>query len=114
MDERTKTLFADAERGAERIVGQIRMAAALTLGAVFATTVAARAHRPDAVLAVQIEVHGRNLKSQPNFEVLVPIVIGAHACGRSPRARENETGKQCSQCGRFGDPCGRHAQSFLK
>ena len=54
MDERSKTLFADAERSAERVVGQIRMAAALSLGAVFAVTVVARAHSDDAVLGVQI------------------------------------------------------------
>jgi adenylate cyclase len=54
MDERTKTLFADAERSAERVVGQIRMAAALSLGAVFAVTAVARAHSDDAVLGVQI------------------------------------------------------------
>ena len=54
MDERTKTLFADAERSAERVIGQLRMAAALSLGAVFAITVVVRAHSPDAVLAVQI------------------------------------------------------------
>lgn len=54
MGERTKTLFADAERSAERVVGQLRMAAALSLGAVFAITVVARAHSPDAVLPVQV------------------------------------------------------------
>jgi adenylate cyclase len=54
MDERTKTLFADAERSAERVVGQLRMAAALSLGTVFAITVVARAHSHDAVLALQI------------------------------------------------------------
>jgi adenylate cyclase len=54
MDERTKTLFADAERSAERVVGQLRMAVALSLGAIFAITVVARAHSHDAVLAVQI------------------------------------------------------------
>jgi adenylate cyclase len=54
MDERSKTLFADAERSAERVVGQIRMATALSLGAVFAVTVVARAHSDDAVLGVQI------------------------------------------------------------
>ena len=52
MGERTKTLFADAERSAERVVGQLRMAAALSLGAVFAITVVARAHSPDVVLPV--------------------------------------------------------------
>src|SRR5260370_40679507 len=54
MDEPTKALFTGAERSAERVVGQLRMAAALSLGAVFAITVIARAHSPDAVLAVQI------------------------------------------------------------
>jgi hypothetical protein len=54
MDERSKTLFADAERSAERVVGQIRMATALSLGGVFAVTVVARAHSDDAVLGVQI------------------------------------------------------------
>jgi adenylate cyclase len=54
MDERAKALFTDAERSAERVVGQLRMAAALSLGAVFAITVVARAHSHDAVLAVQI------------------------------------------------------------
>src|SRR5260370_35017975 len=54
MDEPTKALFTGAERSAERVVGQLRMAAALSLGAVFAITVAARAHRDDAVLATQI------------------------------------------------------------
>jgi adenylate cyclase len=54
MDERTKALFADAERSAERVIGQLRMAMALGLGAVFAITVVARAHSEDAVLAAQI------------------------------------------------------------
>src|SRR5258707_11798020 len=54
MDERTKALFTDAERSAERVVGQLRIAAALSLGAVFAITVIARAGRHDAVLAAQI------------------------------------------------------------
>ena len=54
MDERTRTLFADAERSAERVIGQLRMAAALSLGAVFAITVVARARSQDAVLGVQV------------------------------------------------------------
>src|SRR5258705_6567817 len=53
-DERTKALFADAERSAERVVGQLRMAIALSLGAVFAIAVVMHAQRDDAVLAVQI------------------------------------------------------------
>ena len=53
-DERTKALFADAERSAERVVGQLRMAIALSLGAVFAIAVVTHAQRDDAVLAVQI------------------------------------------------------------
>jgi adenylate cyclase len=54
MDERTKALFTGAERSAERVVGQLRIAAALGLGAVFAITVVTHAQRDDAVLAVQI------------------------------------------------------------
>ncbi len=54
MDERTTALFADAERSAERVVGQLRMAIALSLGAVFAIAVVTHAQRDDAVLAVQI------------------------------------------------------------
>ena len=54
MDERTEALFADAERSAERVIGQLRMAMALSLAAVFAITVVARARSEDAVLAVQI------------------------------------------------------------
>jgi signal transduction histidine kinase len=54
MDEPTKALFTGAERSAERVVGQLRMAVALGLGAVFAITVVAHAQRDDAVLAVQI------------------------------------------------------------
>jgi adenylate cyclase len=54
MDERTRTLFADAERSAERVIGQLRMAAALSLGTVFAITVVARARSQDAVLGVQV------------------------------------------------------------
>src|SRR5258705_10284457 len=54
MDERTKALFTDAERRAERVVGQVRMAVALSLGAVLAIAVVAHAHRDDAVLPVQI------------------------------------------------------------
>src|SRR6266446_7656027 len=45
MDERTKALFTDAERSAERVVGQLRMAVALSLGAVLAIAVVAHAHR---------------------------------------------------------------------
>jgi adenylate cyclase len=54
MDEGTKALFAGAERSAERLVGRLRIATALSLGAAFATTVVAHAHREDAVLPVQI------------------------------------------------------------
>src|SRR5882757_3323446 len=54
MDERTKALFTDAERRAERVVGQVRMAVALSLGAVLAIAVVVYAHRDDAVLSVQI------------------------------------------------------------
>jgi adenylate cyclase len=54
MDERTRALFADAERSAERVAGQLRMAMALSLGAVFAIAVVTHARRDDAVLAVQI------------------------------------------------------------
>src|SRR6266404_3380469 len=54
MDEQTKALFTDAERRAERVVGQVRMAVALSLGAVLAIAVVAHAHRDDAVLPVQI------------------------------------------------------------
>jgi adenylate cyclase len=54
MDERTKALFAGAERSAERLVGRLRMAMALSLGAAFAATVVAHAHDADAVLPVQI------------------------------------------------------------
>jgi adenylate cyclase len=56
MDERTKALFADAERSAERVIGQLRMAMALSLGAVFAITVVTHAEHDDAVLAEQITV----------------------------------------------------------
>jgi adenylate cyclase len=56
MDEPMKALFIGAERNAERVVGRLRMAAALSLGAIFAITVAAHAQRDDAVLAVQIVV----------------------------------------------------------
>ena len=54
MDERTRALFADAERSAERVVGQLRMAMALSLGAGFAITVVTHAQRDETVLAVQI------------------------------------------------------------
>src|SRR5260221_1779497 len=54
MDEQTKALFTDAERRAERVVGQLRMAVALSLGAVLAIAVVAHTHRDDAVLPVQI------------------------------------------------------------
>jgi adenylate cyclase len=53
-DERTKALFADAERSAERVVGQLRMAIALSLGAVFAIAVVTHAQRDDAVRPEQI------------------------------------------------------------
>jgi hypothetical protein len=53
-DERTKVLFADAERSAERVVGQLRMAIALSLGAVFAIAVVMHAQRDDAVRPEQI------------------------------------------------------------
>jgi adenylate cyclase len=56
IDERTKALFADAERRAERVIGQLRMATALSLGAVFAIAVITHAQRDDAVLPVQITV----------------------------------------------------------
>src|SRR5258708_21446531 len=56
MDERTKALFADAERSAERVIGQLRVAMALSLGAVFIIAVVTHAQRDDAVLAVQIAV----------------------------------------------------------
>jgi adenylate cyclase len=56
IDERTKALFADAERRAERVIGQLRMAMALSLGAVFAIAVITHAQRDDAVLPVQITV----------------------------------------------------------
>jgi adenylate cyclase len=56
MDQRAKALFADAERSAERVIGQLRMAIALSLGAVFAIAVVTHAQRDDAVLAVQIAV----------------------------------------------------------
>jgi adenylate cyclase len=56
MDERTKALFADAERRAEGVIGQLRMAMALSLGAVFAIAVITHAQREDAVLPVQITV----------------------------------------------------------
>src|SRR5438105_3737321 len=55
-DERTKALFADAERSAERVIGQLRVAMALSLGAVFIIAVVTHAQRDDAVLAVQIAV----------------------------------------------------------
>src|SRR6266481_8818506 len=54
MDERTTALFADAERSAERVVGQLRMAIALSLGAVFAIAVVMHAQRDDAVRPEQI------------------------------------------------------------
>jgi adenylate cyclase len=54
MDERTKALFTGAEMSAERLVGQLRMAAALSLGAVFAITVVAHARHDNAVLPTQI------------------------------------------------------------
>src|SRR5258705_2496738 len=54
MDEQTKALFTDAERRAERVIGQVRMAVALSLGAVLVIAVVAHAHRNDAVLPVQI------------------------------------------------------------
>jgi adenylate cyclase len=56
MDERSTVLFADAERSAERVIGQLRMAMSLSLGAVFAITEITHAQRDDAVLAVQITV----------------------------------------------------------
>ena len=56
MDERTKALFADAERSAERVIGQLRVAMALSLGAVFIIAVVTHTQRDDAVLAVQIAV----------------------------------------------------------
>jgi adenylate cyclase len=56
MDERTEALFAEAERSAERVIGQLRMAMALGLGAVFAIAVLTRAHHDDAVIPVQIIV----------------------------------------------------------
>jgi adenylate cyclase len=54
MDQRAKALFAGAEMGAERVVGQLRMAAALSLGVVFAVTVVLRVRHNDAVLPAQI------------------------------------------------------------
>jgi adenylate cyclase len=56
MDERMKALFTDAERRAERVIGQLRMAMALSLGAVFAIAVITHAQRDAAVLPVQITV----------------------------------------------------------
>jgi len=54
MDERTKALFTDAERSAERVVDQLRMAAVLSLGTVFVIMVVTHVQRDEAVLAVQI------------------------------------------------------------
>src|SRR5258708_37642051 len=56
MDERTKALFADAERSAERVIGQLRVAMALSLSAVFVIAVVTHTQRDDAVLPVQIAV----------------------------------------------------------
>src|SRR6266446_5835902 len=54
MDEQTKALFADAERSAERVIGLLRMAMALSLGTVFAIAVVTYADGDDAVLPIQI------------------------------------------------------------
>jgi hypothetical protein len=54
MDERTKALFAGAERSVERVIGLLRMAMALSLGAVFAIAVVTYADSDDAVLPIQI------------------------------------------------------------
>jgi hypothetical protein len=54
MDKRARALFAGAERSAERLVGQLRMATSLSLGLLFAITVLARAGHTDAVLPMQI------------------------------------------------------------
>jgi adenylate cyclase len=53
-DELTKALSADAERSAERVIGQLRMGIALSLGAVFAVVVVTHAQSDEAVLPVQI------------------------------------------------------------
>jgi adenylate cyclase len=56
MDERTTALFTDAEQSVERFIGQLRLAMALSLRAVFVVAVVTHAQRDDAVLAVQITV----------------------------------------------------------
>jgi adenylate cyclase len=52
MEEQPNALFIEAERSAERIAGQLRMATAIGLSGVFALAVVTHAHREDAVLAV--------------------------------------------------------------
>jgi adenylate cyclase len=69
MNEPTSGLFADAERSAERVIGQLRMVMALSLGAVFAITVVTHAQRDDAVLATQITVG--------SVTVVAYLVLGA-------------------------------------
>ena len=78
MDERTKALFTDAERRAERVVGQLRIAAALTLGAVFAITVVARARHDDAVLPMQIAAAAATLAAYLGLGGLSYHVAVAH------------------------------------
>ncbi len=79
IDERAKALFAGAEMSAERFVGQLRMAAALSLGMIFAITVVARAPHNDAVLPAQIAAAATTLGAY--------FVLGALSCRLAVRHR---------------------------
>src|SRR5712664_3474743 len=72
MDERTKALFADAERSVERVIGLLRMAMALSLGAVFAIAAVTYADSDDAVLPVQI--------AATSATIVAYLALGAISC----------------------------------
>ena len=72
MDERTKALFADAERSVERVIGLLRMAMALSLGAVFAIAAITYADSDDAVLPVQI--------AATSATIVAYLALGAISC----------------------------------
>src|SRR6266436_7652968 len=72
MDERTKAQFAEAERSVERVIGLLRMAMALSLGAVFAIAAITYADSDDAVLPVQI--------AAPSAMIVAYLALGAISC----------------------------------
>src|SRR6266436_8453913 len=72
MDERTKAQFAEAERSVEPVIGLLRMAMALSLGAVFAIAAITYADSDDAVLPVQI--------AATSATIVAYLALGAISC----------------------------------